>query len=103
MRTVKEQIERIVSLGKVLIPDVMVVIENLEDPGRLADMVASNLGLKVDVTQAVLEISIRFNAFGMSARSSGRKSKSSPCSKRSRRKPRARWTRPNGNIFCGNN
>ena len=56
MRTVKEQIERIVSLGKVLIPDVMVVIENLEDPGRLADMVASNLGLKVDVTQAVLEI-----------------------------------------------
>ena len=33
MRTVKEQIEKIVSLGKVLIPDVMVVIENLEDPG----------------------------------------------------------------------
>ncbi|TKS59676.1 MAG: endopeptidase La [Nitrospira sp.] len=57
MRTVKEQIERIVSLGKILIPDVMVVIENLEEPGRLADMVASNLGLKVDVTQAVLEIS----------------------------------------------
>ncbi len=56
MRTVKEQIEKIVSLGKVLIPDVMVVIENLEDPGRLADMVASNLGLKVDVTQAVLEV-----------------------------------------------
>jgi ATP-dependent Lon protease len=56
MRTVKEQIERIVSLGKVLIPDVMVVIENLEEPGRLADMVASNLGLKVEVTQSVLEI-----------------------------------------------
>lgn len=57
MRTVKEQIERIVSLGKVLIPDVMVVIENLEEPGRLADMVASNLGLKVEVTQSVLELS----------------------------------------------
>ncbi len=56
MRTVKEQIERIVSLGKVLIPDVMVVIENLEDPARLADMVASNLGLKVELTQSVLEI-----------------------------------------------
>jgi ATP-dependent Lon protease len=56
MRTVKEQLERIVSLGKVLMPDVMVVIENLEDPGRLADMVASNLGLKVEVTQSVLEI-----------------------------------------------
>ncbi len=57
MRTVKEQVERIVSLGKILIPDVMVVIENLEEPGRLADMVASNLGLKVDVNQTVLEIS----------------------------------------------
>jgi len=56
MRTVKEQIEKIVGLGKVLMPDVMVVIENLEDPGRLADMVASNLGLKVEVTQAVLEV-----------------------------------------------
>jgi len=56
MRTVKEQIERIVSLGKVLMPDVMVVIENLDDPGRLADMIVSNLGLKVEVTQAVLEI-----------------------------------------------
>ncbi len=56
MRTVKEQIERIVNLGKILTPDVMVVIENLEEPGRLADMVASNLGLKVDATQAVLEI-----------------------------------------------
>ncbi|MCS6896466.1 MAG: LON peptidase substrate-binding domain-containing protein, partial [Nitrospira sp.] len=56
MRTVKEQIERLVSLGKAMIPDVMVVIENLEEPGRLADMVASNLGLKVDVTQSVLEV-----------------------------------------------
>jgi ATP-dependent Lon protease len=56
MRTVKEQLERIVSLGKVLMPDVMVVIENLDDPGRLADMIVSNLGLKVDITQGVLEI-----------------------------------------------
>ncbi len=56
MRTVKEQLERIVGLGRVLMPDVMVVIENLDDPGRLADMIVSNLGLKVDVTQAVLEI-----------------------------------------------
>ncbi|MBI5411443.1 MAG: endopeptidase La, partial [Nitrospirae bacterium] len=56
MRTVREQLEKIVGLGKMLMPDVMVVIENLEDPGRLADMVASNLGLKVEITQAVLEV-----------------------------------------------
>ena len=56
MRTVKEQLERLVSLGKILMPDVMVVIENLQDPGRLADMIVSNLGLKVDAAQEVLEI-----------------------------------------------
>ena len=37
-------------------PDVLTVIENLEDPGRLADIIASNLGLKVEMTQEVLEI-----------------------------------------------
>src|SRR5213596_430522 len=42
--------------GKALMPDVMVVIENLQDPGRLADMIVSNLGLKVDAAQEVLEI-----------------------------------------------
>src|SRR5256885_1333585 len=55
MRTVKEQLERLVSLGKVLMPDVMVVIENLQDPGRLADMIVSNLGLKVDAAKEVRE------------------------------------------------
>src|SRR5690606_24876864 len=37
-------------------PDVLTVIENLNDPGRLADIIASNLGLKVETTQEVLEI-----------------------------------------------
>ena len=32
LRTVKEQLERLVSLGKILMPDVMVVIENLARP-----------------------------------------------------------------------
>ena len=56
MRTTKEAIEQLVSLGKVIMPDVMTVIENLDDPGRLADIMASNLGLKVETTQEVLEI-----------------------------------------------
>jgi ATP-dependent Lon protease len=56
LRTVKEQLERLVSLGKILMPDVMVVIENLQEPGKLADMAASNLGLKVEATQEILEL-----------------------------------------------
>ena len=56
MRTVKEQLDKAVSLGKTILPDIMVVVENLEDPGRLADLVASNLGLKTEQAQEVLEI-----------------------------------------------
>ncbi len=56
IRTVKEQVERMVSLGKPIIPDVVAVIENMENPGRLADMVASNMGLTVDAAQEVLEL-----------------------------------------------
>jgi len=56
MRTVKEQIDKTVSLGKTILPDIMIVIENLEDPGKLADLIASNIGLKSEQAQEVLEI-----------------------------------------------
>lgn len=56
IRTVKEQLDKAVSLGKTILPDIMVVVENLDDPGRLADLVASNLGLKTEQGQEVLEI-----------------------------------------------
>lgn len=54
-RNVKEQLDKAVSLGKAILPDILVVVENLEEPGRIADLIASNLGLKVDVAQDVLE------------------------------------------------
>ncbi len=56
IRTAKEGLDRLASLGKVLMPDVMVVIENVDEPGRLADIIVSNLGLKVEITQEILEI-----------------------------------------------
>jgi len=56
IRTVKEQLDKAVSYGKTILPDIMVVIENLDDPGRLADLVSSNLGLKTDQAQEILEI-----------------------------------------------
>ena len=57
MRNVKEQLEKMSSFGKMVLPDIMVIVENIDDPGKLADLVASNLGLRVDVAQEVLEIS----------------------------------------------
>ena len=55
MRTIKEQLERVISLGKVLAPDIMMVLEDIHDASRMADLVASNLGLKVNQAQDVLE------------------------------------------------
>ncbi|MDI6801349.1 MAG: endopeptidase La [Thermodesulfovibrionales bacterium] len=56
VRNVKEQMDKAVSLGKTILPDVIVVIENIDDPGRLADLIASNLGLKTDQAQEILEL-----------------------------------------------
>ncbi len=56
MRNVKEQLERLVSFGKVILPDIMVVIENVDDPGKLADLAVANMGLKVEQAQDILEI-----------------------------------------------
>ena len=56
MRTVKEQLDKAVSLGKTILPDVMGVVEKIEDPGRLADLIASNIGLKTEQAQEILEI-----------------------------------------------
>jgi ATP-dependent Lon protease len=56
IRTVKEQLEKVISLGKNILPDAMVIIENIDEPGRLADLIASNLGLKSDQAQEILEI-----------------------------------------------
>jgi ATP-dependent Lon protease len=55
-RTVKENLEKVISLGKVLSPDILMVLEDIQDPGRLADLIASNLNLKVSDAQKVLEV-----------------------------------------------
>jgi ATP-dependent Lon protease len=55
MRSVREQLEKVISLGKVLSPDILMVLDDIHDPGRLADLVASNLGLKVSDAQGILE------------------------------------------------
>ncbi len=56
MRNVREQLDRISSYGKLLSPDLMFVLESVDDPGRLADLVASNLDLTVEKAQEILEI-----------------------------------------------
>lgn len=56
IRSVKQNMEKSVALGKNLPQEVLVITNNLEAPGRLADLVASNLDLKLAQTQEVLEM-----------------------------------------------
>jgi ATP-dependent Lon protease len=55
MRLVREQTEKIMSLRGILSSDLMMIINNIEEPGRLADLVGSNLRLKISESQKILE------------------------------------------------
>jgi ATP-dependent Lon protease len=56
VRNVRGSMDRAASLGKNISPEVLAIIANLDDPGRLADLAASNLELKVEDAQSVLDI-----------------------------------------------
>lgn len=56
IRATRENLEKVVSLGKVLSPDILMVLEDVTDPGRLSDLVAANLGLKVHEAQSILAV-----------------------------------------------
>ena len=56
MRNVRASMEKAANLGKNISPEVMAIIANLDDAGRLADLSASNLELKVEDAQSVLEL-----------------------------------------------
>ena len=55
MRTARENTEKILSLKGITSSDLMVILNNIEEPGRLADLVVSNLRLKTAESQSVLE------------------------------------------------
>ena len=56
VRNVRTGLEKATSLGKGIQPEVLIIAANVEEPGRLADLTAANLELKVPEAQAILEI-----------------------------------------------
>ncbi|HVF85964.1 MAG TPA: LON peptidase substrate-binding domain-containing protein [Pyrinomonadaceae bacterium] len=56
VRNVRASMEKAANLGKNISPEVMAIVANLDEAGRLADLAASNLELKVEDAQAVLDI-----------------------------------------------
>jgi len=56
MRNVRENSEKILAFRGEMTGDVSAILESIDDPGKLADLVASNLRLKIDESQMVLEV-----------------------------------------------
>jgi ATP-dependent Lon protease len=58
IHSVRQNVERLAQLGRTLQPELALLMANLEDPGRMANVVASNLSskLKLEEAQAILEI-----------------------------------------------
>ncbi|MCA1591127.1 MAG: endopeptidase La [Acidobacteria bacterium] len=56
VRNVRASMEKATNLGKNISPEVMAIVASLDDAGRMADLAASNLELKVEDAQSVLDI-----------------------------------------------
>ena len=55
-RTVVTQFEQYIKLNKKIAPEVLVSVNQIEDPSKLADTIASHLGLKIPEKQELLEL-----------------------------------------------
>lgn len=55
VRNLKERLAHAVSLGKPMLPDLLAVLDTISEPEKLVDIVASNLGLKLEEAQKILE------------------------------------------------
>ncbi|MDR3363079.1 MAG: endopeptidase La [Desulfovibrio sp.] len=55
LRAAREQSEKVFSLRGVTSPDMLTVLQGVDDPGRLADLIAANMRLKLADAQQILE------------------------------------------------
>ncbi len=60
VRNVRTDLDKASALGKNIPPEVMIIAANVEEPGRLADLTAANLELKVNEAQRILEVAAPF-------------------------------------------
>ncbi|MDW7650922.1 MAG: LON peptidase substrate-binding domain-containing protein, partial [Bacillota bacterium] len=55
MRSVIYQFEQYIKLSKKIPPETLVTVSGIEEPGRMADIIASHLTLKIQQKQEILE------------------------------------------------
>jgi ATP-dependent Lon protease len=52
----RQQLERLLAMGRLMPPDVLILADNFKSPGRLADLIVANLGMDVKEAQQLLEL-----------------------------------------------
>ena len=55
IKNLRQKFEQASKLGKQISNEILIIAENIEEPGKLADIIASNLELKIEDSQAILE------------------------------------------------
>jgi len=56
IRNVRDGLDKVLSLGKNIPPEIIIIAANIEEQGRLADLTAANLDLKIKEAQSLLEM-----------------------------------------------
>ncbi len=55
IKNVRQKFEQAGKLGKSISNEILIIAENIEEPGKLADIIAANLELKIQDSQGILE------------------------------------------------
>ena len=55
MRSVLSQFEHYINLSKKVTPETLAAVSDIDEPGRLADVISSHLSLKIKDKQDILE------------------------------------------------
>ncbi len=55
LRAVRQNVDKLSTLGKSMQPELAMMVQGVDEPGRMADLIASNLTMKVPEAQALLE------------------------------------------------
>ncbi|MBQ7618328.1 MAG: LON peptidase substrate-binding domain-containing protein, partial [Desulfovibrio sp.] len=56
LRSARQQSEKVLALRGLVSPDIAQVLQSVDDPGRLADIIAANIRMKISEAQELLEI-----------------------------------------------
>ncbi|MDE3269306.1 MAG: endopeptidase La [Pseudomonadota bacterium] len=54
VKSIRKALETVASLGKVFPPDFLAMLDEVDDPSRMADIIAANLGFKIEQAQKIL-------------------------------------------------